>query len=417
VTTPEPHRPRRFGVLRDRHARPYLLTSGLSMLGDNTEHVLTYWVLWEEFHSAGLVGFEVVSHWLPYLLLSVPFGALAERYDCRRLVQVAQGLFMVVSASWAALILTGTLEVWSACVLLVLHGCAGALWAPAEQLLLHDFAPPAELASAVRLNATFRGLGSRAGPGVGSVLLFGLGPVPGLLVNVLFYLPMTWVMLRTPFDGHVRSGYVHRARLTVKDTFGVVRSVRRDRVLLGMIALTAIIGLCVGGSLQVAMPSIAERLGAGSGGIGYGVLLFANGVGGVVGGLVLEAFGAIRPRARAAVVATVFLGVTSMAVALTSSFAVAILALAAGGVASLVSQSVAQALVQIRAPIEERGRVVGVFSMFGQGMRTGNGLVLAVLGGAIGVSGALAVGGAALVVGAVVIGLAVVGRSGDAVRA
>ncbi|MGO3507281.1 MAG: MFS transporter, partial [Brachybacterium tyrofermentans] len=118
--------PRRFGPLRDKHSRPYLMTAGLSMMGDNIEHVITYWVLWQTFHSPWLVGFQVISHWLPFLLLSVLFGGLAEKYDCRRIIQIAQGLFAFVSLGWGVLFLTGSLEMWSACVLLVLHGCAGA---------------------------------------------------------------------------------------------------------------------------------------------------------------------------------------------------------------------------------------------------------------------------------------------------
>ena len=49
------------------------------MMADNIEHVITYWVLWQRFHSPALVGFQVVSHWLPFLMLSVWFGGLAER--------------------------------------------------------------------------------------------------------------------------------------------------------------------------------------------------------------------------------------------------------------------------------------------------------------------------------------------------
>lgn len=407
---PDPDSPRRFGALRDRYARPYLASSGLSMLGDNNEHVITYWVLWETFHSPALVGFQLISHWLPFLLLSVPFGALAERHDCRRLVQVAQVLFMAVSVAWGVLFLTGSLTLWAACVLLVLHGCAGALWGPAEQLLLHDFAPPSELASAVRLNATFRSLGVLSGPIVGSLLLYGLGPAWGILVNVLFYVPMTVLMVRTPFDGHVRSGFVRQGRLGLRASFGVLRTVRADRVLLGMIVLTALIGLLVGGSLQVSIPAFAERLGAGTDGLGYGVLLFANGVGGVLGGFALEALGVIRPSTRAAVVATIVFGATTVAVALTSSYLVAIVALVVGGVANLASASIAQAVVQLEAPVEERGRVIGVLGMFGSGLRAGNGVVLAVLGSLLGVAGAVALGGAALVVGGLVVGWALAAR-------
>ena len=403
--------PRRFAALRDRNSRPYLFTAGLSMMGDNIEHVITYWVLWQEFHSPALAGFQVISHWLPFLLLSVWFGGLADKYDCRKLIQIAQGLFMFVSVCWAVLFLTGTLQVWEACVLLVLHGCAGALWAPAEQLLLQDFAEPADLPGAVRMNATFRSLGILAGPIVGSVLLVGLGPAWGMFANVVFYLPMTLLMFRTPFTGHTRSGYIHRARLTILDGFRVLRSVGGDPVLVAMISLAGLVALCVGGSLQVAIPAFADALGAGSEGLGYGLLLFANGVGGVVGGFVLEATGVLKPTTRVVAWATVLFGVTTLVVATTGSYAIAVLALLIGGVANLVSTSIGQAVVQLRAPVEKRGQVVGVYNMFGSGLRTGNGITIALLGGAIGVGGATAVGGAALVVGTLVIAvLALRGR-------
>ena len=397
--------PRRFGPLRDKHSRPYLITAGLSMMGDNIEHVITYLMLWQLFASPWLVGFQVVSHWLPFLLFSVLFGGLAEKYDCRRIIQVAQILFALVSLSWGLLFLTGTLEMWSACVLLVLHGIAGALWGPAEQLMLHDFAEPAELPSAVRLNATFKSLGILAGPVVGSVLMLVLGPTGGIFANILFYLPMTLLMLRTPFTGHVRSGHVHRERISILDTPRVLRTVGDDKVLVGMIALAGLIAVCVGASLQVAMPNFADTLGAGEeGGIGYGALLFANGIGGVVGGFLLEATGILKVDVRGAVIAAVTFGLPSLIVATTAHYAIALIALVIGGIANLAATAIGQALVQLRAPEDQRGRVVGVYAMIGSGMRTGNGITLGWLGALLGVSGAVAVGGLALVVGALLIG-------------
>jgi MFS family permease len=376
------------------------------MMADNIEHVITYWVLWETFHSPALVGFQVVSHWLPFLLFAVPFGTLAERFDCRRLIQASQGLFILVSLCWGVLFLTDSLQMWQACVLLVLHGCAGALWTPAEQLMLHDFAEPAELPSAVRLNATFKSLGVLAGPVVGSLLLLLLGPTWGILANIVFYLPMTLLMLRTPFTGHSRSGFVRRERVSILDTPRVLRTVGNDKVLVGMIALAGLIAVCVGASLQVAMPNFAQVLGAGDeGGLGYGALLFANGVGGVVGGFLLEATGFLRVDVRGAVVAAVMFGLTSLIVATTTSYPIALIALVIGGVANLAATAIGQALVQLRAPEDQRGRVVGVYSMIGSGMRTGNGITIGWLGALLGVSGAVAVGGVALVVGALLIGV------------
>src|ERR1700721_2291964 len=114
----------KFAALRNRSCRPCLGGAALAMMADNIEHVITYWVIWEKFHSPALTGFEVISHWLPFLLLSPYFGALADRYDCRKLIQASQALFMAVSLTWGILFLTNSRTVGNPVFLLILHGMA-----------------------------------------------------------------------------------------------------------------------------------------------------------------------------------------------------------------------------------------------------------------------------------------------------
>ncbi|PRY45166.1 MFS transporter [Umezawaea tangerina] len=396
---PAPTGPRKFAALRNRDCRPYLFGAGLAMMADNIEHVITYWVLWEKFHSPALSGFQVISHWLPFLFLSVYFGSLADRFDCRRLIQAAQVLFMAVSAAWGVLFLTGTLQVWHACVLLVLHGCAGALWGPGEQLLLHDFVEPDELPSAVRLNATFRSLGVLFGPVVGSALLLGLGPIGGIFANIAFYLPLTLFLFRTKFTGHIRNEGVKRARLGVVDSLRVFRDVRSNRTLVSMIVLAGLGSFFVGASLQSSMPIFAHDLGTGGAGLTYGVLLFANGVGGVVGGILLEATGRIKPNVLAAVVSTGVYGLTSLFFAFTTSYPIALLMLLAGGIANMASMSIGQTVVQLLAPPADRGRVIGLYGMSSGGLRAGSGFTVGLLGAATGVHWSLGLSAIALCLG------------------
>src|SRR5437764_13373310 len=103
------------------------------MMADNVEHVITYWLIYERFHSPALAGFAVISHWAPFLLFGVTFGALADRYDCRRIIQAGQVLFVLASFTWAVLFLTGRLDAWHAAVLLRVHGPAGRRRRPARQ--------------------------------------------------------------------------------------------------------------------------------------------------------------------------------------------------------------------------------------------------------------------------------------------
>ncbi|WP_308466621.1 MFS transporter [Rathayibacter soli] len=404
-------RVRRFAVLRSWKTGPYLVGGGMAMMGDNIEHVLTYWVLWERFHSPALVGFQLVSHWLPFLLLSVYAGALAERYDCRRLIQAAQGLFIFVSIAWGVLFLTDSLQLWQACVLLVLHGTAGSLWGPAEQMMLYDFAGRKQLASAVRINATFHSLGILLGPVVGSALLVGVGPTLGIFINVVFYLPLTIYLTRTPFTGHLREdasvGGRTSTRSSTRSSLRVLLEVRHNRSIVGMLILAALASVTIGAVLQTAMPVFGNALAASGqdAGLIYGVLLFALGLGGVVGGFFLEASGWVKPSVGTAVVATIVFGLSAAVFAFTGSIVVAVVALVLAGVAQITSTATEQAIVQLEAPVAQRGRVIGAYSMFGPGMQTFSGLTVGVLGTMIGIPFTVILGGCVLVAGAVATGV------------
>ena len=162
----------------------FLATFMLAMMADNVEHVISYWVAFQKFQSEALGGFAVVAHWLPFLLFSVPVGALNDRFDSRRLIQAGMALFILASVGWGWFFVTDTLTMPAAMVLLVVHGCAGVLWSTSSQMLLYDIVGPGSLQSAVRLNATARHLGVLIGPAVGSAIMLSLGPTRGIFFSI-----------------------------------------------------------------------------------------------------------------------------------------------------------------------------------------------------------------------------------------
>src|SRR3989454_11317529 len=100
-----------FAALHHRSFRFFFVGTMLAMMADNIEHVVSYWLLFQKFRSPALAGFAEISHWTPFLLLSVYFGGIADRYDCREVIQVEQMIFMAVSAAWAGLFLTTKIHV------------------------------------------------------------------------------------------------------------------------------------------------------------------------------------------------------------------------------------------------------------------------------------------------------------------
>src|SRR4030095_12646718 len=301
--------------------RRYFFVIMLTQMGDNIEHVISYWLLFQKFHSPVLGGFAVISHWTPFLFFAVYFGALADRHDCRRVLQAAQLMYAGVSLTWGILFLTDTIQLWHACVLLVIHGMAGVLWGPGSQLLIHDIVGTEQLQSAVRLNSTSRQLGILLGPAVGGGLMLLLSPSMGLVVNTLIYLPLTLWLLTVPYTGHSRSGGVPvRRALGWRDAFQVVREVSGNRPIITMVVLAGCVSFFVGTAFQATMPEFAHDLGTEKADFAYSALLAANAAGAVIGGFLLEGRGWLPPRVQTAMISAILWCVAIAGFALSSSY-------------------------------------------------------------------------------------------------
>jgi MFS family permease len=385
-----------FAALQHRDFRFFFVTTMLAMMADNIEHVISYWLLFQKFHSPVLAGFADISHWTPFLLFSVYFGGVADRYDCRKVIQAAQMMYMAVSAGWAFLFWTDTIQVWHASVLLVIHGVAGVLWTPAEQLLIHDIVGTEHIQSAVRLNATSRMLGILFGPAVGAGLMFWTGPSFGLLVNALIYLPLTLWLLVVPYTGHLREGAPPKRAIGWKEVIGVLREVAHNRPIITMVLLGGSASLFVGNSFQTQMPGFAHDLGADEADFAYGALLTASAAGAVFGGFVLEGKGWLKANVQTAITCAILWCAVVTAFALSSNYFLSIAFLFAAGVLNLSFYSAAQAIVQLEAPSPLRGRLIGLFSMSAFGLRAFSGVTVGFVGALIGIHWSLAISAMAL---------------------
>ncbi len=381
-----------FAALRHRGFRGFFACQAMTMMADSIEHVISYWMMWDKFHSPALGGFAVVSHWVPFLFFSVWAGALADRFDPRRVMQVGMLLFMSASIGWGVLFATDTLQMWHAAVLLTVHGFAGVFWSPAAQVLIHDIVGPQQLPSAVRLNATARWLGLLAGPAVGGGLMLWLGPKAGILLNALFYLPLTLWLWKAPYGPKFRSGHAapQRAVRGLADIRETVVAIASNRTIVSMTVLAGGASLFIGNAYQAQMPAFAHDFVEGEAGVVYSLLLAADAAGALLAGVILESRGLLPPNPRTAFVLAMLWCCALAGFALAGSYALALALLFVAGFLELSFNAMAQALVQLEAPAAIRGRVIGLFAMSALGLRAFSGVTVGLLGAAVGVHASLA---------------------------
>jgi MFS family permease len=378
--------------MRHRGFRAQFFTYVIAMMADNIEHVISYWMLYQKFHSPALAGFAVLSHWLPFLLFSVASGALADRFDPRRLIQCGMGLFIIASLGWGYFFITGTLQMWHAMVLLVIHGCAGVLWQTPNQLLLYDVVGPADLMSAVRLNATARYVGVLIGPAVGGAILLLLGPAHGILLNTLFYLPLVIWLINAPYGPRFRKSIAPppRAVRGLADIVQTARDIRSYPIIVSMTLLAGFSSFVLGNAYGAQMPAFATDLGHGDPGLSYSSLLAADAAGALLAGLILEGRSLLAPKARTAIVLAIVWCCALAGFALATNYFVALALLFTAGFFELSFNAMAQTLVQVNAPVDMRGRVIGLFNMASLGLRAFSGVSVGLIGSLIGVHWSLA---------------------------
>ncbi len=396
--------PRSFAALRHPGGRAYLSFAMLAMMADNIEHVISYWIIFQKFESPALGGFAVFSHWVPFLLFSVYAGALADRFDPRRIIQLGMLLFMAVSLGWGILFLTDSLEMWHAVVLLVVHGLAGVIWAPAAQLLVHDIVGPAQLQSAVRMIASGRTLGVLLGPAVGGGLMLAFGPAWGILLNIFIYLPLTLWLWKAPYGPAFRAGprTPGRAISGLADILETLRSIASDRTIVSMIMLAGCASFLVGNAHQAQMPEFSRDLGH-DGGLHYSALLAATAAGALLAGIVLESRGLLAARARTAFILVLLWCGMIAGFASATSYPLALALLFAAGFLDLSYNSMAMTLVQLNAPPAIRGRVVGLYNMSSLGLRSFSGITVGLGGSLIGIHWSLGLSAGALLIATIVL--------------
>ena len=387
---------RSYAALRYPASRNYLLGAALAMMADSVEHVISYWIIFEKFQSPSLAGFAVVSHWVPFILCSFWAGALADRYDPRRVIQAAMVLFMIVSLGWGVLLATDSLEKWHAVILLIVHGMAGVLWAPAGQVLVHNIVGEKQLQSAIRLMATSITLGLLLGPAVGGVLLFFVGPTLGIFINILIYMPLTLWLIYNQKSSKVDARRPAVAMSSWRDLIETVRQISSVPIVFSMSVLAGLAAAIVGNAHQPQIPEFARDLGYGGEGLYYSLLLGANAAGALIAGIILEGRSMLPAKTRTSFILGMLWAVAIFGFALSPYYILSFILLVCAGFFDLSFNSMTRTLAQLHAPIELRGRAIGLFNVGSLGGRTFSGFTVGFGGGLIGIHLSLALSAAAL---------------------
>jgi MFS family permease len=310
---------------------------------------LSYYVA--DTSGAGASGLVAAAGFVPTALLGPVGGAMADRFDRRKVIAFANAGFAVVAATVAMLVASGHATPGRLALLSLLGGCTSAISWPSFQAILPDLVPPEDLVGAIGLASTQWNLGRILGPTAAAIAI-AVGGVPAALwVNAASFLVVIAAVLAAPVPR--RAGVKRTVRVAVRDALAFVRTTPPVRAMLPVMTLAVLLGSpFMGLSAQMA----TNVFGADQ--HGTSLLVTAQGIGAVVAGAsmgsLVARWGTRRVLTTAAVVTAPVLVLYGLAPSLWSA-ALTLVVLAGCYMATLSSCT---NITQRSASAEVRGRAM-----------------------------------------------------------
>src|SRR5690349_2878012 len=227
-----------------------------------------------------LVAVVTAAVYLPWMVLSLPAGALVDRYDRATLMWRAQAVQAAVVAAVAILVVFRTANIAVLGLAGLLLGSAEVVFSNAAQAVLPALVPPELLARANGSQQVSLTVGeSFLGPPAGSLLFAAAAALPFGL-DAASFAGSAALLARLPRTGAAADGAGSGIRARIAEGLrwlGQHRLLRVVAVLLGIFNFANQTGQAVLVLLATQVLHTGTR--------GYGLLLAATAVGSVVGGL------------------------------------------------------------------------------------------------------------------------------------
>jgi MFS family permease len=371
---------RPYHALRHAEFRRVWLSQLVSQVGSQMQSVALHWHVYLLTGSPLALGAMGLTRALPTALFSLWGGVVADRRDRRLVMLAAQSGMTLVALALAALTLSGRETLLALYLLNALGAAAGAFDNPSRQALIPRLVPLSSLPGALAMNLAMFQTALIGGPALAGLLIAGhaasglagaasagaatsgTGAIAMIYaINAVSFLGVLGVLatLRTSGQVEAPAGGVHEPPLAALREG--LRFVLTTPVMVWSTGLD-FVATFFAGAMSL-LPIVADKL-LHVGPAGYGALVAAPAAGALLGSLYTAARPLPERQGRLLLASIAAYGLATVVFGLSRSYALTLVALAATGLADLVSTVIRQTLRQLLTPDRLRGRMTGVNMMF-----------------------------------------------------
>ena len=345
-------------LLTDSFFRTLWIANVVSLVGAWMHDVGVSWLMTSLTPSPFMVAMVQTATMMPFFLLALPAGALADILDRRRILLFAQCWMLIAALLLGIWTIFGLTTPKTLLVFTFLLSLGASLNNPAWQAIMPELVTREELPAAITLGSVGFNIARVVGPALGGLVVALMGPGGTFLLNAASFLGVMVVLKRWRRKAHESSLPAERLMGAMRAGVRYVRNapaIRATFIHVGIFSLFS-------SALWAFLPVVARKY-MGLSALGYGTLLGFFGAGGILGATLLprlkEGFSMnLLVAATTYCFAFVFLIISSV-----RNFAVVAIAMAVAGVGWMVLLSVLTTAVQAQTPSWVKGRVISVFML------------------------------------------------------
>ena len=204
-------------AFRHRNFRILYPANTASNIGGWVQRIAQDWLVLELTHSGTYLGIITALQFAPVWFVSLPGGALADRFNKRKVLMVTNFAAGLTSLILGLLVVSHNVKIWHVMVLAFALGVADAVDKPVRQSFTSEMVGLTDMPNAVSLNSANFNLGRLIGPALSGIMIAAFGTGPAFLVNAASYLAVIIVMAnireselfkepRTPGPTTIREG-------------------------------------------------------------------------------------------------------------------------------------------------------------------------------------------------------------------
>jgi MFS family permease len=347
---------RTFSAMAVPNFRRFITGQAISLVGTWMQSVAISWLVLTLTHSATDVGLNIALQTLPVLVLGPYGGVVADRIDKRRLMVVLQSMMGLQAIVLGLLTLEHSINFALIAVLSLILGLNNCFENPARQSFVLEMVGREEVRNAVSLNSTLVNAARAVGPAIAGVLIAEVGTGWCFIGNSLSFVAVVYSLITLDRTSLHPSPPAARARGQLREGLAYVRRTPDLALPLLMMALIGTLAY----EFQVTLPVLAQRTFHGGSEV-YGFMTAAFGVGAVVGGLLVAAYG--RTGRRPLVAAAAAMGAAMLVAAVAPALPFELGALVLVGFAGVMFLSMGNSTLQLASDPSMRGRVMSLWAV------------------------------------------------------